>query len=76
MVVVVVVISRLKVKQSEIVKSVWKGGDYLLPRNEENAEPTGCDEELGMVARDVMSEKDEDDWWNAYKRPWRLLCVQ
>jgi len=30
-------------------------------------ELTGCDEELGMVARDVMSEnKDEDDWWNAY----------
>jgi len=43
-----------------------EGGDYLLPRNEENVEPTGYDEELGMVARDVMSKKDEDDWWGAY----------
>ena len=51
---------------SEVVdEECMEGGDYLLPRNEENAEPTGCDEELGMVARDVMSEKDEDDWWNA-----------
>ena len=29
-------------------------------------EPTGCDEELGLVARDVTSKRDEDDWWNAY----------
>jgi len=52
---------------SEVVEDEYvEGRDYLLPRNEENVEPTGYDEELGMVARDVMGERDEDDWWNAY----------
>jgi len=33
-----------------------------------------------MVARDVMSERDEDDWWNAYiakmKRMWSLPDIK
>jgi len=55
---------------SEVVEEgCVEGGDHLLPRNEENMESTGYDEELGMVARDVTTseiERDEDDWWNAY----------
>jgi len=60
--------SEFKVEDySEVVEEVCvEGGDYLLPRNEEKMEPTGCDEELGLVARDVTSKRDEDDWWNAY----------